>query len=225
MKTTFSFLAFSFLAGISTLRASVLYGPVTNAANGHLYYLLNATNWTAAQAEAVSLGGNLATINDQAEENWVYSTFSDYQSVPRLLWIGLNDAANPGTFVWADGGTSTYTNWGAGEPNNGGGIEFYTSIWASDGTQPGKWNDVPDSQPAYGVVEVIPPLAGIIRVSEVTVSWQSLPGVNYQVQFKNSVTDQTWQNVGPVQAGTGGTLNYADKVSGLGRVYQIQEVP
>ena len=38
-------------------RANVLMGPITNASNGHLYYLLAPTNWTIAQKEAMSLGG------------------------------------------------------------------------------------------------------------------------------------------------------------------------
>ena len=54
--------------------ASVLQGPVTNASNGHLYYLLNQTSWTASEAEAVSLGGHLTTINDANENAWVMSS-------------------------------------------------------------------------------------------------------------------------------------------------------
>jgi hypothetical protein len=36
-------------------------------------------------------------------------------------WIGLSDRAVEMTFVWDDGSALAYTNWGAGEPNNGGG--------------------------------------------------------------------------------------------------------
>ena len=42
--------------------ASPVVGPITNPANGHDYYLLEASTWTAAEAEAVSLGGHLVTI-------------------------------------------------------------------------------------------------------------------------------------------------------------------
>jgi hypothetical protein len=37
-------------------------------------------------------------------------------------WIGLSDRATEGTFVWDDNTALAYTNWGAGEPNNGGGM-------------------------------------------------------------------------------------------------------
>lgn len=41
--------------------ARVVMGPVTHQDTGHQYYLLAPTNWTAAQREALSLGGNLVT--------------------------------------------------------------------------------------------------------------------------------------------------------------------
>jgi len=44
---------------------------VTNPANGHSYYLLSSNTWTASQAEAAALGGNLP-INDAAENDWVF---------------------------------------------------------------------------------------------------------------------------------------------------------
>ncbi len=55
--------------------ASSVVGPITNPANGHDYYLLEASTWTAAETEAVSLDGHLATINDAAEHDWIYPGF------------------------------------------------------------------------------------------------------------------------------------------------------
>jgi len=85
-------------------RGAVLAGPLTNAANGHAYYLLSDTSWTASEAEARGLGGHLVTINDAAENQWVLNSFSPLTGVPEAkLWIGLNDAANERQFVWASG--------------------------------------------------------------------------------------------------------------------------
>lgn len=140
----------------------VIAGPLTNSANGHAYLLLSSSSWTDAEAEAEALGGHLATINDAGENAWVQSAFS--ANGTRALWIGLNDAASEGNFVWSSGETSLYRNWANGEPNNYGGNENYAYIGYptfSDGT----WNDQPDNAvnplsgadlrgKVYGVVEL-----------------------------------------------------------------------
>jgi len=64
------------------------------------------------ESNAVALGGHLATLNDPAEQDWVYSTFARLGS----FWIGLNDLGTEGTFVWASGEAVTYTNWAGGYP-------------------------------------------------------------------------------------------------------------
>src|SRR6266550_3537036 len=79
--------------------ASIEIGPVINPANQHTYYLLSAATWTDSQAFAQSLGGNLATINDAAENTWVFQTFGQ----SRDLWIGFNDQQIEGTFTWVSG--------------------------------------------------------------------------------------------------------------------------
>lgn len=139
----------------------VLAGPVTNVSNGHVYYLLTENTWTASQAKAVTLGGNLATIRNEAENSWVYANFSEFGGVARGLWIGLNDAASEGNFVWVSGEAVSYRNWDVSEPNNFGGNENYAHLfWPGDPRQP-HWNDAPDMDrpfgiPINGVVEIVP---------------------------------------------------------------------
>ena len=56
-------------------------------------------------------------------------------------WIAYNDKEEEGKFVWEDGCTSSYTNWGPNEPNNDpdfGGEDC--TIKRNAGTV---WNDVP----------------------------------------------------------------------------------
>jgi hypothetical protein len=151
------FLAIDFVAMRS--QAAVISGPIKNPSNGNTYYLLSQNNWTLSQLEAVSLGGNLVTINDLAENNWVVSQFSNFGGTARALWIGLSDAATEGTFVWASGEQSAYRNWGSGEPNNHLGVEDWVHIFPSTDFRFGKWNDAPNSSNAFGfamhgVVEV-----------------------------------------------------------------------
>ena len=141
---------------IESLHASVV-GSATNAANGHIYLLLQSATWSASQDEAVKRGGDLVTINDAAEQAWVYSTFAHFGGLARDLWIGLGDGDQDRTFSWASGATTTYTNYVSGEPNHYAGIEFYVTM----GSDSGKWNDLPAGTYSvqtlpYGVVEISP---------------------------------------------------------------------
>jgi hypothetical protein len=134
-----------------------------NPANNHTYELLSNSDWLSAESAAVSLGGHLVTINDQAENDWLYNQWGQTRS----LMIGLTDAATEGTFVWTSGQAFTYSNWNLGEPNNGVGFgttpENYVYMYANGFGTPGKWNDYQGGsdlfpQPAtQGVVELPEP--------------------------------------------------------------------
>ncbi len=87
----------------------------TNPTTGSAYLLLEASNWYDAEAAAVALGGHLVTINDQAEQLWIKSTF---QSCGVPIWIGITDAASEGSWAWVSGEPVSFTNWWPGEPNN-----------------------------------------------------------------------------------------------------------
>jgi hypothetical protein len=143
------------LSGVGSAFCTVLTGPLSY--NGHRYYLLSSATWSASQQEAQSIGGNLVTIEDSAEEAWIVTNFSNFGGVQRGLWIGLNDAQNEGSFTWVSQSPSPYRNWASGEPNNQG-DEDYAFIWTSNG---GKWADVSAGTtglgglPIHGVVEII----------------------------------------------------------------------
>ena len=84
--------------------------------SGHAYYLLDTATWSASESEAVSLGGHLATINDQSEHDWVWNTFSThFDPAQRInLWVGYTDStdfgASEGNWKWVSGESSNYTN-------------------------------------------------------------------------------------------------------------------
>jgi Na+(H+)/acetate symporter ActP len=69
--------------------AAVLAGLITNTSTSHVYYLLSQNTWTASEAEAIRLGGHLATIDDTVENHWIYTNFSNFGGQPPALWIGL----------------------------------------------------------------------------------------------------------------------------------------
>ncbi|MEQ1749511.1 MAG: protein kinase [Prosthecobacter sp.] len=79
------------------------------AGNGHRYqFVPGQFIWTAADANAKSMGGHLATLTSQKEHDWVWATFSPWlPSQPaksrsaRGWWIGglRDDAAGPWRWV------------------------------------------------------------------------------------------------------------------------------
>jgi len=173
MKTR-AFVAFAFLsAAIAPVaRAAIIVGgPIVNPANQHTYYLLSADTWTNSEAFAQTLGGHLVTINNAAENTFVYQNFAQGHNV----WIGYNDQQTEGTFVWASGETPGFTNWRPGQPDNFSTApvngEDYVHIYGSQTAFGGLWNDAADNTSVYstlpfanevgeiqGVVEVPTPL-------------------------------------------------------------------
>ncbi|MCT7952729.1 S8 family serine peptidase [Ancylothrix sp. C2] len=134
------------------------YGPFVyeNPANGHLYILSQPDTWLGAQNQAQILGGNLVTINDAAEQNWINQTFNS-----QPFWMGMTDSEiygkQPGNYQWVSGEPVTYTNWLPGSPSN--------SVWGNQTENfgelnreiVGSWNDLTDnwlSQP--GIIEIDP---------------------------------------------------------------------
>lgn len=148
----------------NNISPQVIAGPITNQANGHIYYLLANSTWTEAEAKAVTLGGHLATINDAAENNWVLSTFANYGGAAHSLWIGFNDVQQEGTFGWSSGEPVSYTRWLSGEPNNANGGENYVIIEGYDPSYPsqyGYWVDTKNITTAGGT---LPPFYGVVEI-------------------------------------------------------------
>lgn len=137
--------------------------PVVNPANHHTYMLLRPTNWQRAEKLAEQLGGHLATVRNQAEEDWIFDTFGHYGGCRRSLWIGLNDLDKRFHFSWAGGESASYTDWAPYEPNNAGPRgEDYVAIYYPGHAHANEWRvwnsrrRDPGGPPMDGVVEIIP---------------------------------------------------------------------
>ena len=148
----------------------IIAGPTTSPVNGHVYYLLSPAPWTSSESVAIGLGGHLATIRNAGEQAWVFGTFGTVGGINRSLWIGYNDAAVEGTFVWASGETPAYTNWLPMQPDNNmsfspAGEDYVHMLKTGNGfgLPPGLWNDMDnfDSFTALG------PTAGVVEVTAV----------------------------------------------------------
>lgn len=138
--------------GTSEAQAAVFTNPDT----GNKYFLTEKTTWYDAQQQAVNAGGNLVTINDAAEQDWLSEVFG----LSEKFWLGFTDVKQEGVFQWVSGQDVTYTNWAPGEPNDyGSGEDFTLSNWSGE-----KWNDMPGYTTFRGIIEVesVPEPASIL---------------------------------------------------------------
>jgi hypothetical protein len=117
------------------------------------------SSWTDAEAFAQTQGGHLVTINDVAENAFLYSTFvaTSLGGTPDH-WIGLycptGDIFTPANWVWVSGDTSTYRNWRDGQPDSGTWTgDFYGVIGYQGSSQ---WDNYPDAVfgTPTGIVEI-----------------------------------------------------------------------
>jgi hypothetical protein len=121
--------------------------------NGHTYYLLSPDTWSNSEAFAVTLGGNLATVTDSTENDWLYQNVDIGNSV-KNAWIGLDYSPATSSWGWVSGQPFNYVNWAPGEPNF---LEFGDYVGSFFGTPyPGQWNNNPNSDILYGIVEIVP---------------------------------------------------------------------
>jgi hypothetical protein len=134
------------LAAAASVSAQTVRGP-----NGHFYTLVSAPgiSWPAAhEAAEASLRngqpGHLVTITSQEEQDFLVGTFG--AGALETKWMGLfqpvPEDAETG-WEWVTGEPFNFTDWSAGEPNNGNygpvfGFESVGLFWAG-----GRWNDAP----------------------------------------------------------------------------------
>lgn len=142
--------------------AAVLNGPVTNTVNGHVYYLLEANSWTVSEAEAIQLGGHLATINNAEESSWLVNTFGEWGGVDRGLWIGLSDARLEGSYEWSSGDPVNFRFWRPSYPVETDAAADYVFVDYASSIYEGRWRNTSNDnfqmpgQPICGVVEIVP---------------------------------------------------------------------
>jgi hypothetical protein len=128
-----------------------ILSPVT----GNWYAVTDQLEADDAAQMAVNLGGDLVTINSQAENDWLSDQFGD---INNPFWIGLNDVAVEGLYSWLSGEPVTFTNWRAGQPDDAPGL--FGADFAVLTPPLGTWNDEPNDASTFvnlprGVVELV----------------------------------------------------------------------
>ena len=120
---------------------------VMNPANGHAYKVIHCERWEDAQAEAMSEGAYLVSINDAAEQAWLVTVFG---TAP--YWIGLADFQKEGEWRWMNGDPVTYTNWAPDEPTDTGQAE--EDMVCMGLTPAGNWYGVRPSNPMWHITRM-----------------------------------------------------------------------
>jgi hypothetical protein len=107
--------------------------------NRSYLFCLGVASWANAQAACSKYGYHLTSIRNASEDHWLEQTVASLAN--SKWWIGLNDIGKKGRWQWLDGTPFGYVHWGAGEPNDAGGIEDCVQL--NRFGQDGGWNDEP----------------------------------------------------------------------------------
>jgi len=159
------------VSGLATLLISgthVCATPVQWSGNNHWYEPVLEEpgvriGWQAAQADAISRRGYLATVTSAEENQFVFALlgaeFWEPADVPgnpnyRVYgpWLGATDALQEGNWQWVTGEPWNYIDWARGEPNNLNGDEHYLQYLYKPDPAP-TWNDAHNFSARSYVVE------------------------------------------------------------------------
>ena len=153
-------ICFILLLLISILTTS--YGQVTCASgwvqNGGSCYLIGPVfnsggqvgTWDQCNAYCLASypGATMLCVNNAAENEWIRSQYASFYG---WIWIGYTDllpyGGGKGTkqYGWVTGCSSTYTNWDAGQPDNGANSEDHAVMHPGVGV----WHDLRAPQEEY----------------------------------------------------------------------------
>ncbi|XP_062425038.1 macrophage mannose receptor 1-like [Rhea pennata] len=93
--------------------------------------------WFGARDFCRAIGGDLASIHSEEEQNLISGLDRDY--LRSSYWMGLNALDSDGGFVWSDGSPVNFEKWAGGEPNNYDGNEKCGVFYGYNNM---KWNDL-----------------------------------------------------------------------------------
>lgn len=151
-----------------TLEQSVIYGT-----NGHDYlFVQTPKTWEEARFYCQNQGYYLVTINDAGEEAFLHTQES--RRIPLSdWWIGVSDRGIEGSWSWVSG-TSSYSNWAPGEPNDAYGNE---DCGSDNYSYNNFWNDLDCTLPRPFICER-----------------ESLPGSSGSFSYSATNTNDAQQN-------------------------------
>ena len=98
--------------------------------------------WHEAKAKCEAMGGHLAIVTSEGENNFIIGIISDAGA--SAAWLGATDETVEGRWLWVDGTVMGYDDWDSigSQPNNKRGLEHYLAIYR--GQNGWKWCDQPN---------------------------------------------------------------------------------
>uniref|UniRef100_A0A8C7JLU5 Type-2 ice-structuring protein-like n=1 Tax=Oncorhynchus kisutch TaxID=8019 RepID=A0A8C7JLU5_ONCKI len=106
--------------------------------------------WQESRLDCFERGADLVIINSEEEKKLLYQLHGD---ADLLVWIGLTDSVNEGTWKWVDGTPLTTSYWKSGKPDYGGTnnkdcveVNHRDNVLAN-------WNDAPCNRMLHWICE------------------------------------------------------------------------
>ena len=96
-------------------------GPDLGYACGNARFWTDGTagrTWAQARAMCRSVGGDLASIHDEAERVCANRVLALAGTPAVGAWVGLAEDQQEGAWRWSDGTPTDFVQWLPGEPNN-----------------------------------------------------------------------------------------------------------
>lgn len=142
------------LSFVLPVHGALIEWKVSEGGNGHFYEAVLAPstiNWQTARDDAISKGGDLASIASSAENEFVFSLIDsvEYWAFTGAHnygpWIGgyqIDNTSEPaGNWAWTDGTPWGYTSWAVSQPDNFGAAEHNAHYFVPANARDDTWND------------------------------------------------------------------------------------
>nr|XP_046193611.1 CD209 antigen-like protein E [Oncorhynchus gorbuscha] len=106
--------------------------------------------WEESKLDCLARGADLVIINSRQEQKLLYQLDGD---ADLLVWIGLTDSVNEGTWKWVDGTPLTTSYWKRGKPDHGGtNNKDCVEVYHRDNVL-ANWNDAPCNHMLHWICE------------------------------------------------------------------------
>jgi hypothetical protein len=180
---------------------------------------LSATNSFTVTVNDVNTAPSLPAITDRtihAGQSLVFTNSATDSDIPaNTLTYSLDPGApatatigsSSGVFTWATTSSDANTT------------NAITVRVADDGTP------ALDDSKSFTITVVSAPTAGIsVSGNVVTITWTSIAGQTYRVQYKNNLDDPTWTDLAPDVTASGSTASTTDTTTSQ-RFYRVAALP